>query len=220
MADRNIIFDYDGTLHNCNIIYAPAFRQAVGSLEEEGLLPHKDYTDQEISSWLGWSVKDMWEAFAPGLASDKVAKASKMIGDAMLLGVKEGRARLYPGVREMLSTLKNDGCRLIFLSNCKNEYMTAHREQFELDRWFDAFYCGEDYNWKAKHDIFNTISQEHPGKYIVIGDRFHDLEIARVHRLKSIGCGFGYGSMEELKTADIVVEQPVDIVKAVKELGF
>lgn len=214
-----VLFDYDGTLHNCNIVYAPAFRQVIGSLEEEGLLQHKDYTDEEIGSWLGWSVKDMWEAFAPGLDPAKVSQSSQMIGQAMLRGVSEGRAKLYAGVPKMLDQLVAAGYKLIFLSNCKNEYLTAHRKNFNLDKWFCDFYCGEDYEWKPKHEIFRIIRQEHPGEYIVVGDRFHDLEIAKVHGIQSVGCAYGYGSQEELAEADIVVKQPMDIVEAVKRLG-
>ena len=59
---------------------------------------------------------------------------------------------------------------------------------------------------------------QHPGQYIVIGDRFHDIETAVKNGLHSIGCAYGYGSAEELSDADITVNDIAGIPKAVEEL--
>ena len=52
----------------------------------------------------------------------------------------------------------------------------------------------------------------------MIGDRFHDIETATQNGLKSIGCGYGYGSLEELSAADIIVNSPKEIPNAVEKL--
>ena len=59
---------------------------------------------------------------------------------------------------------------------------------------------------------------QHNGQYIVIGDRFHDIETAVKNGLKSIGCGYGYASDGELKDADIIVSDITEIPQAVKKL--
>ena len=55
----NLLFDYDGTLHDTAHIYIPAFRLAYRTLVERGLAPSQDFTDEEIKSWLGYSPKEM-----------------------------------------------------------------------------------------------------------------------------------------------------------------
>lgn len=93
----NLIFDYDGTLHNCAKIYVPAFRVGYKYLTESGLAEYKNYSDEEVSAYLGLSVKDMWEKFMPELADNEMLKCSKIISDAMLADIRTGRASLYDG---------------------------------------------------------------------------------------------------------------------------
>ena len=52
----------------------------------------------------------------------------------------------------------------------------------------------------------------------MIGDRFHDIETAVRNDLLSIGCSYGYGSPEELASADIIADSPLKIISAVAKL--
>jgi phosphoglycolate phosphatase len=209
----NLIFDYDGTLHNSLKIYAPAFRSAYTYLVEKGLAPSKVFSDQEISYWLGFSAVEMWNTFLPNLPPEEKEKCSRMIGNEMMNLIKTGKAELYPQAEEVLQKLKEKGYRLIFLSNCKHAYMVAHIEQFRLDSYFSAFYCSEDFGFIPKYEIFHTIKATSPGDFIVIGDRIQDMEIANKHNLQSIGCLYGYGTLEEIKTATFRIEKLPDILQ-------
>ncbi len=73
---------------------------------------------------------------------------------------------------------------------------------FALDRWFDGFYCCQDYEFRPKTEIFSAIQKKFPGDFCVIGDRASDLEVAKVHHLASVGCAYGFGGPEELARAD------------------
>lgn len=207
----NLLFDYDGTLHNCIKIYAPAFRLAYNYLTCLGYAPAKTFTDKEISQWLGYSSIDMWNLFMPSLPADIKEKCSKIIGDEMIRLVKSGKAQLYPTVINTLSKLKKDKYTLIFLSNCKKSYMNIHKKQFDLDKYFSAFYCTEDFSFKPKYEIFSQVKSNYTGDWIVIGDRLHDIEIAQRFNLKFLGCAYGYGTREELIGADSIAEKPEEL---------
>ncbi len=212
----NLIFDYDGTLHDSIQIYAPAFRLANTHLVALSLVENKEWTDNEISRWLGFSSKDMWNTFMPSLPQVIKDECSQIIADAMLRFVHEGKARLYPHATTVLQQLGEAGYNLIFLSNCKHNYMLSHISVFRLYDYFSDFYCTEDFDFKPKYEIFNTIKQNHIGEFIVIGDRFHDMEIAEKHGLKAIGCSYGYGEEWELSKATSVSSQVTDIVSLLK----
>ena len=215
----NLIFDYDGTVHNSMKTYAPAFRTACKWLAENGYISEeKQYTDREISYWLGFNSTDMWNNFQPDLEIEVREKARKILGKDMADRVRNGEGELFPHTEETLSLLKNSGYRLIFLSNCRRAYMNLHTSVFGLDRFFDRFYCCEDYNFIPKYEIFPEIRKNHGGEFIVIGDRFHDIETAVKNSLKSIGCAYGYGSPDELSSADIIVNDISEIPQAVKVL--
>ncbi len=208
-----LVFDYDGTLHDSIKIYAPAFRLAYNYLVSHGLMPDRTWSDQEISIWLGYTSKDMWNSFPKSISQETKDLCSQMIGEEMLHLINSGKAQLYPGIFEMLKRLKADGHTLIFLSNCKHNYMIASCKYFELERYFSAFYCGEDFDWIPKYKIFNQIKKEYSGEFVIIGDRLHDLEISQKHGLKFIGCVYGYGQPGELSRAQFIAHNPLEICK-------
>lgn len=212
-----LIFDWDGTLHNTKHLYGCAFRTAYRWLVSEGYAPQRNYTDEEVSVYLGMNSRDMWNTFMPCLPQHIKEKASDLVGKEMVAAVCAGKAELYPGAMEMLGTLKRQGFRMVFLSNCKHAYMEAHRRWFQLDRWFTGYYCCQDYDFIPKERIFPDIQKAFPGGFVVIGDRASDLKIAKVHGLASIGCAYGFGTAEELKTASLIVH---DVSQIPEKIAF
>jgi len=206
----NLLFDYDGTLHDCVKIYAPAFRKAYAHLVSLSLADERAWPEHEISQWVGLSANEMWERFMPALPQGLKDECSRIIGGEMLRLVRAGQARLYQHALEVLAWLRQSHT-LIFLSNCKRDYMQAHIDHFHLERYFSAFYCAEDFNFQEKHEIFGRIKQGFPGDFVVIGDRYHDMEIAQKHGLKAIGCGYGYGQAHELSIADFIASSVDEI---------
>lgn len=197
----HLLFDYDGTLHETMKIYGPAFRLACAELAERGLIEAQEYSDAEISCWLGFSTPEMWRRFQPDLPQAEKEQSSCMVGGEMLRLVRAGQAALYPQAEETLAALRARGHTLLLLSNCRRAYLEAHVQAFGLDRFFSACYCCEEFGNIPKYDIFPLIRGRWPGDYVVIGDRVFDLEIAQKHALPSVGCLYGYGNAEELSAA-------------------
>lgn len=204
-----LVLDFDGTLHNSIKIYAPALRKVYAGLVADGLAPEREFTDEEIGKWLGWSPKDMWDAFAPGLPDEVKLRCIDAVGQGMLGGIRAGMSELYPGTEDVLAQLRGEGNTLIFLSNCRHDYMEAFREELDLDRFFSGYYCSEDYAQIPKPQIFEHIRDDFAGvgegEFVAIGDRFHDMELAHVHGLRCIGCLYGFGDPEELAGATATV---------------
>lgn len=220
-SDRNmtnLVFDFDGTLHNTIKIYAPAYKVAYQYLTDKGLVEYREWSDEEIGRWLGYSSKEMWKAFMPLLPEFEKEICSGLIGSEMLRAIQSGEARLYEGVTKTLQALKEDGFRLIFLSNCKISYMEESIRKFELERYFSAFYCTEQYDFAPKNEIFKDIATSHPGQFIIIGDRAIDLQVAKTYCLPFIGCAYGYGGLAELRDADCIADNPYDLLQIIRKL--
>ena len=207
-----LIFDYDGTLHNTLRLYGCAFRKAYALLVEKGYAPPRLYRDEEVSGYLGVSAPDMWADFMPELPEEVWQRASAIIGKEMIDGVLGGKAVLYDGVIPMLNDLQQQGFRLLILSNCRRAYMDAHRQALGLDRWFEGYFCAEEYGFIPKEDIFPILAKAFPDStYVMIGDRASDFRVGTVNGLKTIGCVYGFGTKEELTCCSAVIHSPKEL---------
>ena len=216
---KNIVFDYDGTLHETILIYAPAFRMNYRILVEQGLAAPREFTDREIGSWLGYTAADMWNAFAPQLSAEEKAACSTRIQNEMQRLTLNGTAMLYPGIPGILDRLKALGYGIWFLSNCKTAYLEAHRRRFGLDRWFDGYYWAEAENWAPKTVILKKLLKEHPGDAVMIGDRFIDIDAGRACGIPTIASAYGYGAPGEYKSASAVAETPSELFSCITRIA-
>lgn len=217
----NLVFDYDGTIHDSIAVYEPAFRHAMAELESLSLIEPTSFSQEEIAYWIGFSAQDMWESFLPEVSQELKKDCSKLISDIMMELIYRGNARLYPHALEVLGQLRDEGHRLLFLSNCTRRYLEAHRQSFPLDEYFSAFYCAEDHTWQPKPQIFARIAEEHQNgePFVIIGDRAMDVAIATTHGLVSIGCAYGYAQAGELNDADYLVSEFKEILSVVKSIN-
>lgn len=211
---RTIFFDYDGTLHNSIKIYAPAFRKAYAYLVNEGKAEERQWTDAEISYWLGFNPEEMWKNFMPQLDAELRNKCSAIISEEMKSLVEEGKPEFYEGALETLAFLKAQGYSLVLISNCKSYYKQCHSELFQLERYFEEFACSEEYDFIPKYDILKRIKSKYPEKMVIIGDRKQDIEAGKLNGIYTIGCRYGFPLEGELDAADMLI----DDIRELKDL--
>lgn len=213
-----VFFDFDGTLHDSMATYGPAFRRAYSWLVEQGYERPREFSDEWISQWLGFTVEEMWTTFVPDLSEEVWGTAAKIVGDEMVRLTSLGEARLFEGVPEMLSSLKKQGYNLAFLSNCGIRYCDVHRKQFGLDKWFGSYYCAEDFGFVPKWQIYQEVASKHCNPHVMVGDRLHDEEVAYRAGIPFIGCAYGFGREGELTHVDAWADSPKDIPGAVNKV--
>jgi phosphoglycolate phosphatase len=202
---KTIFFDYDGTIHNSIMIYGPAFRKAYAHLVQEGLAEQREWTDKEISYWLGFNPPEMWKAFMPNLDESTRNKCSAMIGEEMKSLTEKGGPKLYEGALETLKYLKNKDYRLVFISNCKSSYRDYHSRLFNLGDYFEELACSEEYDFIPKYEILKKIKSKYPDEMVIVGDRMQDIEAGKKNSIYTIGCSYGFSQKGELADADFVI---------------
>lgn len=212
-----IFFDFDGTLHDSMAIYGPAFRSAYAWLVEQGYKQPKEFSDEWISQWLGFTVEEMWTTFAPDLPEEVWRQAAAIVGREMDGRTECGEAQLFEGVAKSLDTLKQQGFDLAFLSNCRIAYCDVHRSNFDLDKWFCAYYCAEAFNDIPKWKIYQQVAANHTYPQVMVGDRFHDQEVAQNAHIPFVGCAYGFGREGELNQVDAWAYKPSDLPRAIEE---
>lgn len=212
-----LLFDYDGTLHDSLAIYAPAVRAAYDDLAARGLAVGGPPDQETIRRWIGMAPSEMWDQFQPQLSSQEKQAGGARIGRRMGELVEEGKARLYPGVPQVLDELKKRGVGMLLLSNCPVSYLRAHTACFGLERWFDGLYCGEEFDYRPKYEILPILQRRWPGEFLAIGDREQDMEMARKNQVPAVGCTYGYGSLEELSGATWLAHSPLELLDCVEQ---
>lgn len=215
----NLLFDYDGTLHDSLKIYLPAVQAAADRLAARGYAPPCRLTAGQVREWIGLPPAEMWERFLPGLPEEEKQQSIRLVGQRMQQLTEAGRARLYEGVPEVLAALKGQGMRLLLLSNCSVEYLETHIRQFELERYFEGCFCAEGFGYRPKYEIYPQLCRLYDGPFLVIGDRAQDIEMAQRNALPSIGCRYGYGNPEELEAASLWAASPWDLPGCIRRLS-
>ena len=210
---RTVFFDYDGTIHESIKIYAPAFRKAYKFLVENQYAKDRQWSEKEMSYWLGFSSKDMWKEFMPDLDEEIRNKASKIIGEEMLQQLSDDKAILYQGAIDILQYLKDKGYKLIFISNCGIYYKEMARKTFNLDDYFEEMICSEEYDYIPKYQILSKIKDDFNEDMVIVGDRIQDIETGIKNNIYTIGCKYGYGNDNELNQANYIIENIMDIKK-------
>lgn len=210
---KTIFFDYDGTLHDSMKIYGPAFRKAYSYLVENKLAESKEWSEEEISYWLGYNSLEMWKTFMPNLPKEIRDKCREIVGNEMKFLIEEGKAVLYEGAIETLDYLKNKGYHLVFISNCRRYYRDSHDRLFGLRNYFEDMVCSEEYDFIPKHEILARIKDHYPKKMAIVGDRKHDIEAGRNNNIYTIGCKYGFASEGELENVDIIINNITELKK-------
>ena len=122
----------------------------------------------------------------------------------------------------MLETLKKSGKKLILATSKPEKFAKEIMRYFDLTKYFD-YICGATFDsTRNTKDKVITYALCEAGitdknKTVMIGDRHHDIEGAKVNGLDSIGVLYGFGSKEELTKAGAthIAENIEDVLKYV-----
>ena len=121
------------------------------------------------------------------------------------------------GAAKVLDELKREGYTMLILSNCKIAYREANWKEFSMERWFSAFYDCESFEFAPKTEIIRQVQKSFPGPFLVIGDRYGDLECARACRSPFIGCRYGFAKENELDGADALADSVEELPDKIRK---
>lgn len=192
---NTILFDLDGTLTDSG---EGIINCAWLALNHFGLpLPDKD----TMRVFVGPPLRDSFLKF--GVPEEHVEKAIEIYRSRYVpTGMFENTP--YPGIKSMLAALREKGYRL-FVATSKPEGMaTAILDKFQLSCYFDLI-CGASMDdTRDSKDKVIAYLLEKTGRcddYIMVGDTAFDVEGAAVNGIPTIGVAWGYGKVEDMKTA-------------------
>ena len=129
------------------------------------------------------------------LSSGLVAQEERSVGQI---------TALFPGVKEVLKTLKSRGIKIGIATAASRFEMSYEISSHELEGLFDCVYTLTE--GPAKPDPYAlieamTLLEISPQRTLMVGDTRRDMQMARNARVTGIGVSYGSHHADELREA-------------------
>ena len=195
---KSILFDLDGTLTDSG---EGIMKSAAYALSHYGI---ETPPEEQLRTVVGPPLSETFIRF--GVPEDKAEEAIKIYRSRYIpIGRFENHP--YPGVRELLERLRNDGHKL-YVATSKPEWMSIEiLEYFDLAKYFDII-CGAatDLSRNSKETVITHLLSQCDAKNnaIMVGDTAYDVIGAKAHNIPCIGVSWGYGNIADMENAGAV----------------
>lgn len=207
---KYLLFDLDGTVTDPKVGITTCVQQALRwfAIEEPDL--------NQLESFIGPPLLDSFMEFYH-LSEEQAKKAIEIYRKRFSeVGLYENE--IYPGMKELLATLKAEGKILAVASSKPTVFVKKILKYFEIDCYFDVVKGSNlDGTNTKKEEVIQSVLDSFDlhscDEVMMIGDRKFDVMGAHKLGMKVVAVSYGYGSVEELQEAGADV-----IVSTVKEL--
>lgn len=192
---KMILFDLDGTLTDSG----------------EGIMNCAAYTlthygievppEEELRTFVGPPLTETFARF--GVPLDQVEEAIRIYRSRYIpIGKFENHP--YPGIRELLEKLNAEGYPLYVATSKPEGTSIEILEHFDLARYFKKI-CGAatDLSRNTKESVIAYLLKECGTQedVVMVGDTAYDVIGAKAHGIPTIGVSWGYGLVEDMKSA-------------------
>ncbi len=209
MSYDYILFDLDGTLTN----------------PEEGITKAVSYAlshfgiDEPLDSlkrFIGPPLRVSFSEYYGFSKEDAETAVSKYREVYSIKGLYQNE--VYDGIDTLLNTLKQNSKTLFVATSKPTIYAKKILKHFNLLDYFTFVGgCELDGTRDQKSEVIAYVIEQNNltdlSKVIMIGDRKHDIIGAKENNLASIGVLYGFGDMDELKSAnaDFIAKDTAEI---------
>ena len=232
MEKEYILFDLDGTLTDPKEGITKCVQYA---LADFGIIePDLD----ALTCFIGPPLQQSFSEYY-GLSEEDAKRAvAKYRERFSTIGLFENR--LFDGIHEMLEEIKKAGKKICLATSKPSVYATKIIEKYGVHKYFDIIVGSElDGRRTNKAEVIeevlrqlsietscDSVAKEQTDfgkiceKAIMIGDRHHDIDGAKVHQMDSIGVRFGYAEPNELEQAGAtyIVDTVEELANLLKQL--
>ena len=193
-----VVFDLDGTL--CDTA-ADILGAWVGTARKLKLASPEESRKRYR---VGPPLTELLEELVPGCSEEfKKEAVATFAGIYDRSGFPE--TRLYPGIVELLDTLKAAGKKLFVATNKRKVPTLLILEKLDLAKYFRKIYTLDSTDGaKNKNEMVARLLAEQclaPGTSAMVGDTAGDIRAAKVNAMTGVGVSWGYGARAELEDA-------------------
>lgn len=175
-----VVFDVDGTLHDTFRWWSPIIRKGLQRFCELHGIAAPMPTDAEAEAVVGMKDAGVWAPFLPEPHKHRWQELRSVVLPMEVEEVSRGVDYLFPGVRSMLTHLREIGVKVALASNCRRTYMGAMQHGQGLAALTDWQFCLDSPGVQTKTDMLRLArATANADRVVMVGDREPDLEAAR-----------------------------------------
>lgn len=209
MKYRHWFFDLDGTLARTGEDIVVAWK---GALQAMG----RDLTNFDkvfkIGPTLEKIVYELYDDATPQLVEDLTAKFKPLYDESGFPNTVP-----YAGIPEMLAAIRAAGGKCYIVTNKRHRATQLIAKKFGWDRTMDGVWSYDSFETKYKKpELLAKLLAElkvDAADAVMVGDTKGDVETGKANKTATIGVTYGYGTSEEVASADYVFSAAGDIAK-------
>ena len=195
---ETILFDQDGTLTDSGLGITRAVQYALGQMGYD--VPPRE----SLFSFIGPPLHKSFRRHC-GIGEEEAVEMVRQfrVYYNEMGGILENE--VYPGIRELLSDLKQAGKRLMVATSKPQAAAELVMHHFGLDEFIPEIIGGtDDPRRNTKGKVIAWALREYgvdPSTAVMVGDREQDIQGAAENGIPAIGITWGYGDRAELEGA-------------------
>ena len=213
MRLNSAIFDLDGTIMNSE---EGIVRSVEYALDKMGVT---EYDRQTNLRFIGPPLVDSFMEYYSMSEEDALRAVAFYRERYSVTGIYE--ARMYDGVRELLTRLKEQGVKLYIGSSKPEKYVRMILEKQGILDLFD-YVAGAtfDESRNNKEQVLTHLFEQvkiDKKSTVMIGDRYHDIDGAHYVKIPCIAVLYGFGNEAEFKKhgAEYIAADTDEILKII-----
>lgn len=212
-----IILDFDGTLGDTRANIVLTMRQTLQRLG------YPVAEEDEIASTIGLPLEEGFRQLLPELPEDKVLECALTYRDIFEVNRKKLVPKLFPGVKEILSRLREKGYVLTVASSRSSSSLNGFLGDMEIAE-FVSYVLGADNVKMAKphpEPVLRTMAVlgYTAAETLVVGDMPVDILMGKGAGTLTCGVTYGNSSREDLAAsgADFIIDGIGALIDVLKD---
>jgi phosphoglycolate phosphatase len=210
-----VLFDLDGTLLDTLEDIAASMNAA---LERAGFPPHPV---QRYRQLVGGGVSDLSHRVLPAGSGEEDARSVETFMREEYFRRWADRTRPYPGIRELLDTLRGAGVRRSVLSNKPEDFTLMLCERyFRIGDFEIVRGAREGVPKKPDPAAALAIARDmgiEPARFAYLGDSGSDMKTALAAGMHPVGALWGFRGADEMSAAGAktMIERPEELMRII-----
>ena len=209
------LFDLDGTLVDSLADLTDAVNHMLTGFGRQQLGP------AQVRQLVGKGARNLVQRALSTDSPDEINRGLAAFTEFNALHIAD-KSRLYPGARELLQQLADDGIRMAVISNKQEALSRLILEALEVEAFFDRIAGGDTFTEMKPSPLplVRVIGKLgcSPANAVMVGDSINDIQAGNRAGITTIGCRWGYGNRDELSEAGFRADSCSDIIALLRQL--